>query len=81
MHTHSEKFHFIRSPREHLAPPRFFVTCSLCGVELQAVKRVDGTIHAFTTNRKRTDKRVYSFRLTENGAAKVRAMQKKGLLK
>lgn len=41
----------------------------------------DGTIHTFTTNCKRTDKRVYSFRLTENGAAKVRAMQKKGLLK
>lgn len=80
MHTHPKKFHFIRSSRIHKRPPRFFVTCSLCGAELQAVENIDGTIHAFTTNKKRTDKRVFSFRLNEKGARKVRAMQKKGLL-
>lgn len=80
MHTHSEKFNFIRSARIHKRPPRLFVICSFCGAELQAVKSTDGSIHTFETNRKRSNKRVYSFRLTEKGAAKIRAMQKKGLL-
>lgn len=78
MHTHPTQFHFIKSQRKHLRPPRFFVKCSLCGVEIQAVRNIDGSIHAFTTNYKRTNKKIYSFRLTQEGAKKVRAMQKSG---
>jgi hypothetical protein len=80
MHNHSDSFHYKKSNRVHHRPPRIFVVCSLCGKEFQAVENMDGSIHTFTTNVKRTNKKVYSFRLSPRGAAKVRKMQKNGEL-
>lgn len=77
-HTHPEKFTFRESTRKHKRPPRFFVICSFCGAELQAVRNIDGTIRTFSTNSKRLSNpsRTISLRLSHEDFTDWRSLSK-----
>lgn len=51
----NEKSKYKNSNRIHKRPPRVFVDCLNCGATVQAVLLPDGSVHEFSTNRKKAD--------------------------
>ena len=77
-HTHIQKITYRTSKRKHARPPRFFVICNICGDEFQAVRNIDGSIHAFSTGARKLPKsqlanKVITLRATDSEYKKLKS--------